>query len=128
LTQIALATEVTFEGAEKAKAYLENPEAFAAAAAPVAEAAAAPAASKAAEKEEEKEEESDDDMGFGLFGPLWLQLSQIGLSLTLIFQTYRLRKWNYLGTLLVSSSLSEISSPSITLNMILAHYSLPRES
>jgi len=67
LLSIALATEYTFEGAEKAKEYLANPEAFAAAAAPAAAApteAAAPAA--AAEKEEEKEE-SDDDMGFGLF-------------------------------------------------------------
>jgi len=67
LLAIALATEYTFEGAEKAKEYLANPEAFASAA-PVAE-AAAPAAAAAAkeEKPEEKEEESDDDMGFGLF-------------------------------------------------------------
>lgn len=33
---IAVATEITFKEAEKAKAYLENPEAFAAAAAPAA--------------------------------------------------------------------------------------------
>jgi len=65
LLAIALATEYTFEGAEKAKEYLANPEAFAAAA-PAADAAPAAEASKVEEKEEEKEE-SDDDMGFGLF-------------------------------------------------------------
>ncbi|KAI0045850.1 hypothetical protein FA95DRAFT_82919 [Auriscalpium vulgare] len=65
LLAIALATEYTFEGAEKAKEYLANPDAFVSAA-PVAEAAAAEAAPVAEEKEEEKEE-SDDDMGFGLF-------------------------------------------------------------
>jgi len=64
LIAIALATEYTFDGAEKAKEYLANPEAFAAAA-PVA-AAADDAPAKAEEKEEEKEE-SDDDMGLGLF-------------------------------------------------------------
>ncbi|KAF8348957.1 60S acidic ribosomal protein P0 [Amanita rubescens] len=66
LIAVALTTEYTFEGAEKIKEYLENPEAFAVAA--PAETAAAPAAevAKAEEKEEEKEE-SDDDMGFGLF-------------------------------------------------------------
>jgi len=62
---IALETDYSFEGAEKVKEYLANPEAFAVAAAPVAEAAAADAA-PAAEKEEE-EDGSDDDMGFGLF-------------------------------------------------------------
>jgi len=60
-----LATEYTFDGSEKVKEYLANPDAFAAAA-PVAEAAPA-AAAKEEEKEEENEEESDDDMGFGLF-------------------------------------------------------------
>jgi large subunit ribosomal protein LP0 len=62
---IALTTEYSFEGAEKIKEYLANPEAFAVAA-PAAEAAPAADAPKAEEKEEEKEE-SDDDMGFGLF-------------------------------------------------------------
>ncbi|EPQ54353.1 hypothetical protein GLOTRDRAFT_62947 [Gloeophyllum trabeum ATCC 11539] len=66
LIAIALATDYTFEGAEKAKEYLANPEAFAVAAAPVAESAAAAEVPKAEEKEEEKEE-SDEDMGFGLF-------------------------------------------------------------
>ena len=62
---IAAVTEITFKEAEKLKAYLADPSAFAAAA-PVA-AAAAPAAAAAAAKPEEPEEESDDDMGFGLF-------------------------------------------------------------
>lgn len=66
LIAVALATDYTFEGAEKAKAFLENPEAFAVAAAPAAE-EAAPAAPAEEEKPAEKEEESDDDMGFGLF-------------------------------------------------------------
>lgn len=66
LIAISLATEYTFDGSEKVKEYLANPDAFAAAAAPVAEAAPVAAAQEEA-KEEEKEEESDDDMGFGLF-------------------------------------------------------------
>lgn len=66
LLAIALATEYTFEGAEKAKEFLANPDAFVTAAAPEAEAAPAAAETKVEEKEEEKEE-SDDDMGFGLF-------------------------------------------------------------
>jgi len=65
LLAIALTTEYSFDGAEKIKEYLANPEAFAAAA-PTAEAAPAADAPKAEEKEEEAEE-SDDDMGFGLF-------------------------------------------------------------
>ncbi|OBZ72385.1 60S acidic ribosomal protein P0 [Grifola frondosa] len=51
LIAISLATDYTFEGSEKAKEFLANPEAFAAAAAPA----------------EEEEEESEGDMGFGLF-------------------------------------------------------------
>jgi len=66
LLAISLATEYTFEGSEKVKEYLANPDAFAAAAAPTEAAAPAAAEEKAAEKEEEKEE-SDEDMGFGLF-------------------------------------------------------------
>jgi len=66
LIAIALATEYSFEGAEKMKEYLANPEAFAVAAAPTAE--AAPEAAKEEEKKEEEEEESDDDMGLDLFG------------------------------------------------------------
>ncbi|KIM84150.1 hypothetical protein PILCRDRAFT_818465 [Piloderma croceum F 1598] len=67
LIAIALATEYTFEGAEKAKEYLANPDAFAVAAAPVAETAAAADAPKEEAKPAEEEAESDDDMGFGLF-------------------------------------------------------------
>lgn len=65
LLAIALVTDYTFEGAEKAKEYLANPEAFAVAAAPVA-ADATDAPAKAVEKEEEAED-SDEDMGLGLF-------------------------------------------------------------
>jgi len=63
LLAISIATEYTFPGSEKVKAYLADPSAFAVAA-PVA--AAASTAEKVVEKVEEKEE-SDDDMGFGLF-------------------------------------------------------------
>lgn len=67
LIAIALATEYTFDGAEKIKEYLANPDAFAVAA-PAAEAApAAAAATPAAAEDDNKEEESDEDMGFGLF-------------------------------------------------------------
>jgi len=65
LLAIALTTEYSFDGAEKIKEYLDNPEAFAVAA-PAAEAAPTADAPKAEEKVEEAEE-SDDDMGFGLF-------------------------------------------------------------
>lgn len=67
LLAISLATEYTFDGAEKVKEYLANPDAFAVAA-PAADAAPADAApAAAAETKEEEKEESDDDMGFGLF-------------------------------------------------------------
>jgi len=70
LIAVAAVTDITFPAAEKTKAYLANPSAFAAAApaaaAPAKAAAAAPAAAK---KEEKKEEEEDDAGGFGdLFG------------------------------------------------------------
>lgn len=58
LIAVSVATDYTFEGSEKAKEYLANPEAFAVAAAPAAateETTAAPA------KEETKEEEEDED-------------------------------------------------------------------
>ncbi|GJJ72359.1 large subunit ribosomal protein LP0 [Entomortierella parvispora] len=64
LLAVSIATEYTFPGAEKVKAYLADPSAFAVAAAPAA--ASASSAAKVEEKVEEKEE-SDDDMGFGLF-------------------------------------------------------------
>jgi len=66
LIAVSLATEYTFEGSAKVKEYLENPDAFAAAAPVAAEAAPAAEATKEEAKEEEAEE-SDDDMGFGLF-------------------------------------------------------------
>merc|ERR1712133_37766 len=65
LMAIAAETEITFPAAEKLKAYLADPSAFAAAAPAAAAASAAPAA---AAKVEEPEEESDDDMGLDLFG------------------------------------------------------------
>merc|ERR1712098_256781 len=64
LLAVAAATEITFKEAETVKAFLADPSAFAAVAAPAA-AEAAPAA--AAAKKEESESEEDDDMGFGLF-------------------------------------------------------------
>jgi len=66
LLAIAITTDYSFEGAEKVKEYLANPEAFAIAA-PVAEAAPAGAIEEKKEEKEEEKEESDDDMGFGLF-------------------------------------------------------------
>jgi len=66
LIAISIATDYTFEGSEKAKEYLANPDAFAVAAAPAASEAAPAAAAKEEEKKEEEEDE-DEDMGFGLF-------------------------------------------------------------
>jgi len=66
---VSLATEYTFDKAQKLKDYLKNPSAFAAAA-PAPSAPAKGAAKEAAKKEpvkEEKKAESDEDMGFGLF-------------------------------------------------------------
>ena len=60
---IAVCTDITFPLAEKAKAFLENPEAFAVAA-PVAT-SAAPVAAAAPEPEEDSDE--DDMDGFSLF-------------------------------------------------------------
>jgi len=65
LIAVALSTEYSFEGVDKIKEYLENPEAFAVAA-PV-DAAAAPAAEEEKEEEKAAEEDSDEDMGLGLF-------------------------------------------------------------
>lgn len=60
---IALETDYSFPAADKVKAILANPAAFAVAAAPAAAGAAAPAA----KKEEVKEESEEEDMGFSLF-------------------------------------------------------------
>jgi len=67
LIAVSLATDYTFEGSEKVKEYLANPDAFAVAEVAPAAVADAPAETKAEEKKEEEAEESDDDMGFGLF-------------------------------------------------------------
>lgn len=67
---VAVETNITFPQVEQLKAFLENPEAFAALAPAVSSDDAAVAAAedtKEEKKEEEEEEESDDDMGFGLF-------------------------------------------------------------
>ena len=62
-------TEYTFPLAEKVKAFLADPSAFAAAAPAAAATTAAPAAAAGPAKAEAKEEseESDEDIGFGLF-------------------------------------------------------------
>jgi len=64
LLAVAAATDITFPAAEKMKAYLADPSAFAVAAAP----AAAAADEKKEEAKAESEDESDSDMGFDLFG------------------------------------------------------------
>jgi len=64
LIAVAAATEITFPAAEKTKAFLADPSAFAVEAAP----AAAAEEKKEEAKKEESEEESDSDMGFDLFG------------------------------------------------------------
>jgi large subunit ribosomal protein LP0 len=69
LLAICISTDYTFDGAEKVKEYLANPDAFVVAAAPDADvdAPAAAAAEEKAEAAAEEKEESDEDMGFGLF-------------------------------------------------------------
>jgi len=64
LLAVAAATDITFPAAEKMKAYLADPSAFAVAAAP----AAAAGEEKKEEAKAESEDESDSDMGFDLFG------------------------------------------------------------
>jgi large subunit ribosomal protein LP0 len=61
---IAVETDYTFPLAEKVKAYLADPSAFAVAAPAAGAGGAAPAAAAAAP---EPEEEEDEDMGFSLF-------------------------------------------------------------
>ncbi|XP_075687297.1 large ribosomal subunit protein uL10 [Rhinoderma darwinii] len=64
---VAVETDYSFPLADKVKAFLADPSAFAVAA-PVVEAASAPAAAAPVQEEKKEEsEESDDDMGFGLF-------------------------------------------------------------
>jgi len=70
---VSVQTAYTFPNAEKVKAYLADPKAFAAAAAPAPAAAAPaakgapPAAKAAAKKEEPEEDDGGGDMGFSLF-------------------------------------------------------------
>jgi len=64
LLALSVATEYTFPAAEKVKAYLADPSAFAVAAPAASEAAPAAAAAEVAQ---EPEDESEEDMGFGLF-------------------------------------------------------------
>uniref|UniRef100_A0A8D3A8E0 Large ribosomal subunit protein uL10 n=1 Tax=Scophthalmus maximus TaxID=52904 RepID=A0A8D3A8E0_SCOMX len=64
---IAVETDYSFPLADKVKAFLADPSAFAAVAAPAAAAEAAAPAAAAKEEVKEESEESDDDMGFGLF-------------------------------------------------------------
>jgi len=64
---VAVETDYSFPLADKVKAYLADPSAFAAVAAPAAAAATAAAPAAAKEEVKEESEESDDDMGFGLF-------------------------------------------------------------
>jgi len=65
ILSVAVETDYSFKQADKVKAYLANPSAFAAAA--PAASASAPAAKAAAPAKEEPKEEEDEDMGFGLF-------------------------------------------------------------
>jgi len=65
LLGVSVATEYTFPGSEKIKAYLADPSAFAVAAPAAASTAAAAAAP--VEEAKEPEDESEEDMGFGLF-------------------------------------------------------------
>jgi len=68
---VSLATEYTFKGTDKMKAYLKDPSAFAVAVAPAPTPAPAKETKAAPKKEEKKPEPEpepeDDDMGFGLF-------------------------------------------------------------
>jgi len=64
---VAVETDYSFPLADKVKAFLADPSAFAAVAAPAAAAAETAAAPAAKEEAKEESEESDDDMGFGLF-------------------------------------------------------------
>jgi len=63
LIAVAAATEITFPAAEKTKAYLADPSAFAVAAPVVEE-----KKEEKVEAKQESESESDSDMGMGLFG------------------------------------------------------------
>ncbi|KAJ7494641.1 60S acidic ribosomal protein P0 [Mycena galericulata] len=67
LIAVSLATEYTFEGSEKVKEYLANPDAFAVAEVAPAASAAATETKAEEKKEEEEDEESEGDMVRGFF-------------------------------------------------------------
>ncbi|XP_039188607.1 60S acidic ribosomal protein P0 [Crotalus tigris] len=64
---VAVETNYSFPLAEKVKAFLADPSAFAAAVPAVTEAAVPASAAPVKEEVKEESEESDEDMGFGLF-------------------------------------------------------------
>ena len=84
LLAVSVATDYVFEGSEKVKEYLANPEAFAVAAAPAAATEETTAAPAEEEKKEDEEEEDEDmvrllysvpdeyDLNFRTFPGLWI--------------------------------------------------------
>jgi len=68
LLAVSIATEYTFPGSEQMKAYIADPNAFAATAAPAPAVTEAAPAETATAKADESEDGSDDDMGLDLFG------------------------------------------------------------
>jgi len=74
LLSVSLATDYTFDKAQKIKDYLANPTAFAVSAPVSSDTKASTGTSKAPKEEKEKKpveepkDQSDEDMGFGLFG------------------------------------------------------------
>ena len=88
LIAVSIATDYTFEGSEKVKEYLANPEAFAVAAAPAAATEETTAAPAEEEKKEDVEEEDDDMVRliFSIFDeynlkfPTWLGLWTVRLN------------------------------------------------
>ena len=82
LIAVSIATDYAFEGSEKVKEYLANPEAFAVAAAPAAATEETTAAPAEEEKKEEEEEEDEDMVGlfFSIFDEYYLNfLTWLGL-------------------------------------------------
>ena len=87
LIAVSLATDYTFEGSEKVKEYLANPEAYAVAAAP-AEVAEETTAAPAEEEKKEDEEDEDEDM-VSLFPPS-SKIFSLNVLLRLGLRTFRL--------------------------------------
>ena len=88
LIAVSIATDYTFEGSEKVKEYLANPDAFAVAAAPAAATEETTAAPAEEEKKEEEEEEDEDmvRLVFSIFNeynlnfPTWIGLWTVRLN------------------------------------------------